>query len=84
MTTLLREAFSRAGELPDAEQDAPAARIIPELAEEDDLDRCVAATVHELGWLIDEARRAPCRSYLRVAALWGMRLPVLLCKLQPR
>ena len=56
MTKLLEEAFALARELPDEQQDALAARIIAELAEDDAFDHKIAATVDQLDWLIEEAR----------------------------
>ena len=56
MTRLLDEAFNLARRLPDEQQDELASRIIAELAEDDEFDRKIAATVDQLDWLIDEAR----------------------------
>jgi hypothetical protein len=39
MTTLLQHAFAEAAKLPQAEQDVLAARLLAELAAEDDFDR---------------------------------------------
>ena len=56
MTKLLDEAFTLARPLPDEQQDQLAARIIAELTADDDFDRKIAATVHQLDWLIEEAQ----------------------------
>ena len=42
MTTLLQQAFAEAAKLPQAEQDLLAARLLAELAAEDDFDRAIA------------------------------------------
>ena len=55
MTTLLQEAFAKAAELPPAEQDVLAARLLAELAEEDDFDRALAASSDKLAGLAREA-----------------------------
>lgn len=55
MPNLLQEAFSLARQLPDEQQDELASRIIAELTEDDAFDRTIAATVHQLDWLIEEA-----------------------------
>ena len=55
MTTLLEHAFAKASALTAAEQDVLAARLLAELADEDDFDRAIAATSDKLAIL---ARRA--------------------------
>jgi hypothetical protein len=55
VTTLLQEAFAKAAELPPAEQDVLAARLLAELAEEDDFDRALAASSDKLAGLAREA-----------------------------
>jgi hypothetical protein len=58
MTKLLDEAIMLVRSLPDARQDELAARIIAELAgdeEDDEFDRTIAATADRLDRLIDEA-----------------------------
>jgi hypothetical protein len=55
MTTLLQRAFARAEKLPAAEQDLLAARLLSELAEEDDFDRAIAASTGKLSKLAREA-----------------------------
>ena len=55
MTTLLEHAFAKASALTAAEQDVLAARLLAELADEDDFDRAIAATTDKLAIL---ARRA--------------------------
>ena len=56
MTTLLEQAFRAAAKLPESEQDVLAARLLAELQEEDDFDRRIAATAHQLASLAEEAR----------------------------
>jgi hypothetical protein len=51
MTTLLQQAFAEAAKLPAAEQDLLAARLLAELAAEDDFDRAVAHTSDSLASL---------------------------------
>jgi hypothetical protein len=48
MTTLLQQAFDAAAKLPAAEQDLLAARLLAELAEEDDFDKAIAASSRKL------------------------------------
>ncbi len=55
MTPLLQQAFTVAATLPAAEQDALAARVLAELAAEDDFDRALAASGGKLSRLADEA-----------------------------
>jgi hypothetical protein len=55
MTKLLEQAFNEAAKLPEAEQDALAARLLAELAAEDDFDRAIAATADKLADLAREA-----------------------------
>ena len=55
MTTLLQEAFAKAAELPPAEQDVLAARLLAELAEEDAFDRALAGSSDKLAGLAREA-----------------------------
>ena len=55
MTTLLQNAFAKASELPPAEQDLLASRLLAELAEEDEFDRAIAASSHKLARLAKEA-----------------------------
>jgi hypothetical protein len=55
MTTLLQQAFAEAAKLPMAEQDALAARLLAELAAEDDFDRAIANSPEKLARLSREA-----------------------------
>lgn len=55
MTPLLQSAFAAAAALPAAEQDALAARLLAELAAEDEFDRAIAGTGHKLAGLAAEA-----------------------------
>jgi hypothetical protein len=55
MTTLLERAFAEAAKLPSAEQDLLAARLLAELAAEDDFDRAIAASGDKLARLASEA-----------------------------
>jgi len=55
MTTLLQNAFAKASELPPAEQDLLASRLLAELAEEDEFDRAIAASSGKLARLAKEA-----------------------------
>lgn len=48
MTTLLQQAFDAVAKLPPAEQDLLAARVLAELAEEDDFDKAIAASSRKL------------------------------------
>jgi hypothetical protein len=53
--TLLERAFAEASKLPKDEQDVLAARLLAELAVEDDFDRAMAGSAHELGRLAEQA-----------------------------
>lgn len=55
MTKLLQSAFAKASELPDEEQDLLAARLLAELAEEDEFDRAIAASSEKLSRLAQAA-----------------------------
>jgi hypothetical protein len=55
MTTLLQQAFAEAAKLPTAEQDALAARLLAELAAEDDFDRAIANSPEKLARMSREA-----------------------------
>ena len=55
MTTLLQQAFAEAAKLPQAEQDLLAARLLAELAAEDDFDRAIARSSDKLAALAREA-----------------------------
>lgn len=55
MTTLLQQAFAKAAELPEAEQNVLAARLLAELAAEDDFDRAIARSSDKLAGLAREA-----------------------------
>ncbi len=55
MTTLLEQAFAEAAKLPQAEQDLLAARLLAELAAEDDFDRAIAGSSDKLQGLAREA-----------------------------
>jgi hypothetical protein len=55
MTALLQQAFDEAAKLPQAEQDLLAARLLAELAAEDDFDRAIARTSDKLASLAREA-----------------------------
>ena len=55
MTTLLQQAFAEAGKLPQAEQELLAARLLAELADEDDFDRAIAGSSDKLAALAQEA-----------------------------
>ena len=55
MTTLLQKAFSEAAKLPQAEQDLLAARLLAELAAEDDFDQAIARSSDKLASLAREA-----------------------------
>jgi hypothetical protein len=55
VTTLLEEAFAKAARLPRAEQDLLAARLLAELAEEDEFDRAIAGSSDKLAHLAREA-----------------------------
>ena len=55
MTSLLQQAFAKAAALPPAEQDVLAARLLAELAEDDEFDRAIAASAEKLALLAEEA-----------------------------
>ena len=55
MTTLLQQAFAEAAKLPQPEQDLLAARLLAELAAEDDFDRAIARSSDKLVGLAREA-----------------------------
>jgi len=55
MTNLLRRAFDEAAKLSAAEQDVLAARLLAELAAEDDFDRAIATTAEKLAKLAAHA-----------------------------
>lgn len=61
MTTLLQQAFAEAARLPDAEQDLLAARLLAEVAAEDDFDRKITATASRVTKL-SEAALAECET----------------------
>ncbi|HUG90682.1 MAG TPA: hypothetical protein VML55_07615 [Planctomycetaceae bacterium] len=55
MTKLLEQAFAKAAELPTAEQDVLAARLLAELSAEDDFDRAIAGSSDKLSRLAQAA-----------------------------
>jgi hypothetical protein len=55
MTTLLQKAFAEAAKLPQDEQDLLAARLLAELAAENDFDRAIAGSSDRLLALAREA-----------------------------
>ena len=55
MTTSLEKAFAEAAKLPAAEQDLLAARLLAELAAEDDFDHTLAQSGDKLALLAAEA-----------------------------
>lgn len=55
MTSLLTRAFTEAAKLPEAEQDVLAARLLAELAAEDDFDRVLASSAEKLVALANQA-----------------------------
>ena len=55
MTTLLQQAFAQAAKLSQAEQDLLAARLMAELAAENDFDRAIDHTSDRLVPLANEA-----------------------------
>lgn len=55
MTKLLEQAFAEAAKLPADEQDLLAARLLTELAAEDDFDRAIARSSDKLSALACEA-----------------------------
>jgi hypothetical protein len=60
MTALLEQAFQAAAQLPEPEQDALAARLLAEMAEEDEFDLALARTGHKLVGLANEALAEYC------------------------
>lgn len=55
MTTLLQQAFAQAAKLTEAEQNLLASWLLAELAAEDDFDRAIARSAHQLAGLAQEA-----------------------------
>jgi hypothetical protein len=55
MTSLLQSAFAKAAELPPAEQDLLAARLLAELAEDDAFDQAIATSADKVAVLAREA-----------------------------
>ena len=55
MTNLLQQAFDQAAKLPVAEQELLAARLLAEMAGEDEFDRHIARTSDKLAGLAREA-----------------------------
>jgi hypothetical protein len=55
MTAMLEKAFRAASQLPDAEQDALAARLLAELEAENAFDQALEQTAHKLAKLTEEA-----------------------------
>ena len=55
MTDLLQRAFAEAAKLPPAEQDLLAARLLAEVAAEDDFDQLIAKTSEKLAPLAEDA-----------------------------
>ena len=55
MTTLLQQAFAEAAKLPQDEQELLAARLLAELAAEDEFDRAIASSSDKLAALAQEA-----------------------------
>jgi hypothetical protein len=55
MTTSLQQAFAEAAKLPVAEQELLAARLLAEVAGEDEFDRTIARTSDKLAILAREA-----------------------------
>ena len=55
MTTLLEQAFTEAAKLSPAEQDLLAARLLAELAAEDDFDRAISQSAGKLAGLATAA-----------------------------
>ena len=58
MTKLLEEAFKKAAELPETEQDTLAKWLLQELADEREWDKAFAESQDVLGQLADEALEA--------------------------
>ena len=55
MTALLAQAFAKAAKLPEPEQEVLAARLLAELAGEDDFDRAIERSSDKLAILAREA-----------------------------
>ncbi len=55
MNKLLQQAFEVAAQLPGAEQDVLASRLLAELAAEDEFDRTIAASADKLAVLARDA-----------------------------
>jgi len=55
MTALLQQAFDAASQLSESEQDAIAARLLAEMAQEDEFDRAIERTAHKLVGMAEEA-----------------------------
>jgi hypothetical protein len=55
MTTLLKQAFAQAAQLPEAEQDLLASWLLAELSAEDEFDQTIAATADKLTGLARDA-----------------------------
>ena len=55
MTKMLEKAFAEAAKLPEEEQDALAARLLAEIAAEDEFDRAIENRADELSRLANEA-----------------------------
>ena len=55
MTELLQQAFAEAAKLPEREQEVLAARLIAELAVEDDFDRAIANSSEKLAAMAQRA-----------------------------
>jgi transposase len=55
MTKLLEQAFAEAAKLPAEEQDVLAARLLAELAAEDEFDRAIARSADKLAALAGQA-----------------------------
>jgi hypothetical protein len=55
MTASLQHAFAEAAKLPESEQEVLAARLLAELAAEDDFDRAIAGSSDKLAGLAREA-----------------------------
>ncbi len=55
MTALLQKAFAKAAKLGDPEQEVLAARLLAEMADEDDFDRAIAGSADKLAALARQA-----------------------------
>ena len=55
MTALLQQAFQAASQLSESEQDELAARLLAEIAAEDEFDRALQQTAHKLAPLTQQA-----------------------------